>query len=540
MKSLAEVVDAINSEVSRSELRSFYEQRRAWKGNGRRYKRFFQPPKDADGPLRGYSFHHGGRKELQFNVGFEGDRFLRYGVAFSLQPSRDVPDPVAEVGPLIARFNREAQSSAVLRPLKMWRWRGGERGEEIQAGAVPPSWLESGSFIFFGERVDVASTGVTPALVQRVVALLGSLLPLYEFVHGGNGRIGGVQSKVLESAGSSPPTYVARLAFNSAGWRRPANAREVTESGNTYRSAHGFGHEDWLFRDEWQLGGWRYAFVQGVNASREKLLRRDRPFNLRLFTMPAAGARCAVAEIDEVECLDDEAAAAAVAAFDRAGWLSQMREEVREAGGNYKALDGSTYAPHVLNIRYRLECVRRLDAGKPIPKHDPIHRITRYGLYEVAGAMETARSTWRGRAGSTTLPGGAARVRRIGARHIVYSPEHIRMQEALRDRLQSIYPGCVPVFEQDFVDVMLRTSTELLLFEVKSQLNPLSVVREALGQLLEYAFHPRRQYDLPVKLVIVGRRELEGDDLLCFDALRRNFELPLEYWSLRCEGRSSG
>ncbi len=150
------------------------------------------------------------------------------------------------------------------------------------------------------------------------------------------------------------PTYVTRLAYNSQHWRRPATATEVQESGDTYRNENGFGHEDWLFRNEWQLDGWRHAFVQGVNKSRAKLLRESRPFNLRLFTMPAPGDRRAVAEIRDVECLDDRAAEAAVAAYERLGWLDTMRSEVAAAGGRPEALDETGYAPHILNFRFRI------------------------------------------------------------------------------------------------------------------------------------------------------------------------------------------
>ena len=45
-------------------------------------------------PVRDWAFHAGGLAELQFNVGFEpvnGERIFRHGVAFSLQPTREVP-----------------------------------------------------------------------------------------------------------------------------------------------------------------------------------------------------------------------------------------------------------------------------------------------------------------------------------------------------------------------------------------------------------------------------------------------------------------
>lgn len=192
------------------------------------------------------------------------------------------------------------------------------------------------------------------------------------------------------SATTHVPTYVARLAYNSHHWRRPATAAEVQEAGDTYRSENGFGHEDWLFRDEWQLDGWRYAFVQGVNSSRAKLLRESTPFNLRLFTMRASGDRRAVAEIRGVECLDDEAAETAVAAYKRLGWLNTMRAEIAAAGGRPAALEETGYAPHMLNLRYRIKNLKMLDSEIPLPPDDPVHRLTRYGLYGTAGALDSA------------------------------------------------------------------------------------------------------------------------------------------------------
>lgn len=324
--------------------------------------------------------------------------------------------------------------------------------------------------------------------------------------------------------------YIARLAYNSQRWWRPTQASEVSEAGDSYRTEFGFGHEDWLFRNEWLLDGWRYGFVQGVNKSRAKLLREGRPFHLRLFTMPAPGDRRAVAEIREVECLSDGLAAEAVAAFERQGWLDVMRSEVAAAGGRVEALGRNEYAPFILNLRYRIDNVSWLDANTPLPPDDPIHNIKRYSLCEVDGAMDSAASAWRGRAGTSGLPEAGDRRRFVQGGWTTYSPEHVRMQNYLVQQLRERYPAAEIVCERDFVDVTVRTDEEILLFEVKSDLHPLSVVRQALGQVLEYAYHPRRAHDLPVKLVIAGRRPLEGDDLAYFEQLKQRFSLPLAYW----------
>jgi len=41
----------------------------------------------------GYAFHHGGRSELQFNIGEDDDdgERIRHGVAFSLEIGRNLP-----------------------------------------------------------------------------------------------------------------------------------------------------------------------------------------------------------------------------------------------------------------------------------------------------------------------------------------------------------------------------------------------------------------------------------------------------------------
>ncbi|MCW3084023.1 MAG: hypothetical protein JWP12_1389 [Bacteroidetes bacterium] len=46
------------------------------------------------------------RKELQFNIGYDiSEQFLRYGVAFSLEASRSLPNPVEVLQPKIQLFN---------------------------------------------------------------------------------------------------------------------------------------------------------------------------------------------------------------------------------------------------------------------------------------------------------------------------------------------------------------------------------------------------------------------------------------------------
>src|SRR6266581_5486850 len=85
---------------------------------------------------KGWTFHIGGRTELQFNVGLEpleGTDHLRHGVAFSFEPSRDYPwnDLIKVLRPKVERFNEFVRRYPdEFLDLRMWHWRKIRRQEE--------------------------------------------------------------------------------------------------------------------------------------------------------------------------------------------------------------------------------------------------------------------------------------------------------------------------------------------------------------------------------------------------------------------------
>lgn len=327
---------------------------------------------------------------------------------------------------------------------------------------------------------------------------------------------------------SDRPQHLARIAYNSNDWHRPAGAGEVKEGGKSYRREEGFGHEDWLFRNDWLIDGWRYAFVQGVNSSRNPLLKRDSAFDLTLFTIDPQGQRRYVARICEVECLSDTQAEDAVKAFKKQGWFELMRQDVCAASGKVEALDSTEFAPYILNLRYRLENVTRAGPKALVDPDEQAARITRYQLCAIK-APAVATSSRRLPAGSTAMPLPTVFTRTVVAGQVQCSPEHMRMQAKLMTSLCKLYPHARVVCEENNVDVSVHTREETILFEIKSDLSPLTVVRQALGQILEYAYHPRRTYMLPLRLVIVGRKQLTGQDLHYFTLLKDKLSLPIEY-----------
>lgn len=337
-------------------------------------------------------------------------------------------------------------------------------------------------------------------------------------------RLGRENSQQRARAKSADSEKVTRISFNSAGWRRPTGGAREYESPTTYNYRYGFGHEDWLFRSEWQVDGWRYAFIQGVNKSHSKLVRRGQPIDLTLFTIEPDKRRRYVATIHSVECLDNRQSQDALALFKKNGWYDMMRKEIEAVGGRESALGSARFAKHILNVRFRQENVTVFPPNEFAKAGDPIVKLTRYQLYDLDGG-EPSRIARRG---DHALPRTRIWVRK-GYGPVECDPEHARMQAKLMKELRREYRREQILRESEFIDVSVRTKTELILFEIKSDLDPRSVIRHGLGQILEYAYHPLRTHNLPVRMVIVGRRSLTDNDKEYLERLKNQFALPLSY-----------
>ncbi|MCB1123906.1 MAG: hypothetical protein KJT03_20295, partial [Verrucomicrobiae bacterium] len=118
---------------------------------------------------------------------------------------------------------------------------------------------------------------------------------------------------------------------------------------------------------------------------------------------------------------------------------------------------------------------------------------------------------------------------RKASKPVEYSPEHLKMQKVLFESLSRKYGKRNVSLEEDWVDIKVETDTCIILFEIKSSLNPKTVIREAFGQIMEYAYHPERIYNKKVQLVIVGRSPLGLHESRYIAFLRDQFRIPLYY-----------
>lgn len=121
-----------------------------------------------------WGWHYGGRKELQFNIGIEGEN-LRYGVAFSLECSQSLPS-IDVLIPKIALFNEYlAEYGEQFTDLRMWHYQDG-RSNDYMPSSIPQELVREGVFIFLGGKQNKNCVNY-----PLVLETLDRLLPLYLF-----------------------------------------------------------------------------------------------------------------------------------------------------------------------------------------------------------------------------------------------------------------------------------------------------------------------------------------------------------------------
>jgi hypothetical protein len=328
---------------------------------------------------------------------------------------------------------------------------------------------------------------------------------------------------------------ITRIAYNSSGWQHPTGDARREEASGTYNSDNGFGHEDWLFRSEWQIEGWRYAFLQGVNKSHTKLVKEGKAFDVTLFTIEPDKRRRYVADILSIECLDSRQAKDAVQAFRDLGWFDTMLQEIKAVGGKEAMLGNSPQASEILNVRFRADQVMPYPPGTYADADDPINRIPRYVLSDKTTVFRARPDRAAAHRDGRIEADVFQTYLRKATAPVLCTPEHRRMQAKLIELLRSEEPGARIVCEEDFVDVTLETSSRRTLFEIKTDLLPRQAIRQALGQLLEYGYR-REQDDKALDLVIVGRVEASAEDEAYLERLRSGFGLPITYRALSLAG----
>ncbi len=175
------IVSNINIKAEKHAIGDLARIRKELKGRSQLPRVIFPKPTTFDT----YAFHYGGRRELQFNIGLEGDDSseLRYGVAFSLETNQTLPS-IDVLIPKIRLFNDFIQLySEKYGDMRMWHYINELRSTDYIPGPISPNIVTEGVFIFLGNRQKLDKLNY-----ELILNDLDRLLPLYKYVES-NGNL---------------------------------------------------------------------------------------------------------------------------------------------------------------------------------------------------------------------------------------------------------------------------------------------------------------------------------------------------------------
>jgi len=152
-----------------------------------------------------WAFHHGGRKELQFNIGEDVDHGddLRHGVAFSFELSQTLPS-IDILVPKVKLFNDFIELNAdIFSDMRMWHYNS-ERSSDYPVGKIPTALVKNCVFVFLGKLQPANKIDY-----EKILNDFDRLLALYQYV---------------ESAGTTAPLPLPKSDFAF----KPGYSKKVT------------------------------------------------------------------------------------------------------------------------------------------------------------------------------------------------------------------------------------------------------------------------------------------------------------------------
>lgn len=167
------IADKLNELAPPHQIGNLQEIRRQFKKLNRRPgNKIFSVQTKFDG----WAFHHGGRKELQFNIGKDKDDSLRHGVAFSFELSKALKS-IDVLVPKVKLFNDFMELSAgEFSDMRTWYYDDG-RSKDRPPGPIPSALVKEGVFVFLGNRQPIKKIDY-----EKILDDFDRLLSLYMYV----------------------------------------------------------------------------------------------------------------------------------------------------------------------------------------------------------------------------------------------------------------------------------------------------------------------------------------------------------------------
>lgn len=314
---------------------------------------------------------------------------------------------------------------------------------------------------------------------------------------------------------------IARLCWNTEGWRRPSGRKGKSKGKNTYENEKGFGHEEWLLDDSKKMpDGYHYGFL-------EQMERTDKHigsiYDIHLYTIAPNSQRVYLGCLKNAIGVSHEKSKEVYKYYQKMGWITAMKRDVSYVEGTL-----SDFIPSkMFCVKFKFEDAKIYHSNYPIIKSESIGH--RYNLMDKNGPLEFEKDA----NGNIKVLDVSVFERETRDGKILIDPLHKKIQNAVAEILKSQYTNLQLEtnpngLSEQRVDIqgLSDKEKEWHYFEVKT-VSAKRCIREALGQILEYAHYPSEER--AKKFFIVGPEPPDENDKTYMQLLRNKYSIPIWY-----------
>jgi len=331
----------------------------------------------------------------------------------------------------------------------------------------------------------------------------------------------------------------ARLTWNDNGWIMPSGPSGKSDDPKSHEGQYGYGHEEWLLDTGKQIDGYHYAFLEPVRKHQNAYIGKK--YDMWLYSINSTTKlRYWIGEIKQVEVIDTAKADEITTYYETRGWLKEMEQQITASGANEKGFSGFQ-GIDLFNIRFKPENLKLNDPYYELPEGHPIYATQRYTLmflkdkHIIAEPEPDDDFAFIDPDGNEDGPGEN---RKRGSyipppRPVEMVYLHEDMSKGLAKKLR-LKHGKKNVKREHWagygmyrIDIVVKDGDEKIFYEIKSYTNLLTSIREAIGQLMEYALWPNKKK--AKKMVIVTQTAVTPQATAYFKHLRDNYNLELYY-----------
>lgn len=324
---------------------------------------------------------------------------------------------------------------------------------------------------------------------------------------------------------------VARLCWNSERWTLPSGSDGKSKNPDTYEAKHGYGHEEWLLDISKIIDGYHYGFIQAFGNQRDSYLGQF--YDVSLYTLNCTTKqRMWLGQIKSLQVVGADESRKVYEIYQNNGWYQQMQNQLNAVGGSTEAFNNVTHPEIFAVVKFKIDSLELLDEPLEFSRHDLAVTADYYNLKRFVKVP-----SFQNNGGKFEFQSGHRPKVETGKQN--YS-EHSGNRDMLHNKIQTkLYEYLVKIHGKNnvktecpsgngtYIDVVTRSSGKYTLYEIKVSLSTNRCVRDAIGQLLEYAHFGRH---LPLyELVIVS--PFPTNPLLneYMQFLRDTYKLPISY-----------